>query len=214
MVRTKLDNRFFESTRGRVVLELRAGPKTVNELAAKLGLTDNAIRANLLSLERDRLVEQSGSVKGFRKPHFAYALTDEARHLFPKSYDSLLNVLLTELKTRLNPSALVDSLRSVGRRLGRREETTSDDAVMSRFDEAVNKLEALGGAPRVVVQDDRVVIKSESCPFAESVGEHPEVCQVAEAMIEELVGAPVRETCDRTGSPKCCFEITPGAPRA
>src|SRR5881398_826577 len=56
MRKTNLDKRFFESTRGRIVLLLRASEKTVNDLAAHLQLTDNAVRAHLLSLERDGLV--------------------------------------------------------------------------------------------------------------------------------------------------------------
>src|SRR5262245_792205 len=89
MKATKFGERFFESSRGRVVTLLRGGSKTVNELSDELGLTDNAVRAHLLSLERDHLVRQSGIQRGTRKPHFAYELTAEAEQLFPKSYDVL-----------------------------------------------------------------------------------------------------------------------------
>ena len=92
-MKTKLDKRFFDSTRGRIVTLLRGTTRTVNELAEELGLTDNAVRAHLLSLERDGLVTQSGIQRGTRKPHFAYELAAEAEHLFPKAYDALLNQL-------------------------------------------------------------------------------------------------------------------------
>src|SRR3954471_8331994 len=144
MGKTRLDSKFFESTRGKIILLLRSGSKTVNDLSVALSLTDNAVRANLLTLERDRLVEQSGSVKGHRKPHFSYILTAEARHLFPKSYDSLLNVLITELKGRLNPGTLIDSMRSVGRRIGKRPEEDEMATELSRIQESVAKLEELG----------------------------------------------------------------------
>src|SRR5690349_11588901 len=71
--KTRLDTRFFDSTRGKIVMQLRRGSKTVNDLATALSLTDNAIRANLLTLERDELVQLVGTVKGHRKPHFAYS---------------------------------------------------------------------------------------------------------------------------------------------
>ena len=61
--------RLMESTRGKILDLLRSKERTVNELAAALGLTDNAVRAHLLSLERDGLVHQSGTQPGFRKPH-------------------------------------------------------------------------------------------------------------------------------------------------
>jgi predicted ArsR family transcriptional regulator len=47
--------RILKSTRGRILDLLRAKEQTVNELAAALELTDNAVRAHLLSLERDGL---------------------------------------------------------------------------------------------------------------------------------------------------------------
>ena len=78
------DKRFFESTRGQIVTILRSAPCTVEDLAEKLSLTDNAVRANLLSLERDGLVQQKGMVKGFRKPHYIYGLSESARELFPR----------------------------------------------------------------------------------------------------------------------------------
>src|SRR5687768_14320083 len=105
---TKFDKRFFDSTRGRLVTLLRGTTKTVNELAEELELTDNAVRAHLLSLERDGLIKQSGIQRGTRKPHFAYQLTEEAEQLFPKAYDALLNQLITVLKGRLTPLALED----------------------------------------------------------------------------------------------------------
>jgi predicted ArsR family transcriptional regulator len=202
-------DKFFESTRGRIVLELRTGAKTVNDLAAKLDLTDNAIRANLLTLERDRLVTIGGSVRGHRKPHFSYELTDEARELFPKAYDSLLIVLLSELKNKLNPAALLESLRSVGRRIGRSHQNGMQTDLATRVSNSIAQLEELGGAARAEIGKDVVMIRSDSCPFAEAVSAHPEVCQVAEAMIQEIVGDPVKEVCDRAGRPKCCFEIRP-----
>jgi predicted ArsR family transcriptional regulator len=96
----------FGSTRGRIVTLLRGTTKTVNELAEALQITDNAVRAHLLSLERDGLIRQSGTQRGIRKPHFAYELTDEAEHLFPKAYDALLNQLIAVLKGRLKPLEL------------------------------------------------------------------------------------------------------------
>ena len=119
--RTKLDKRFFETTRGRIVTLLRGTTKTVNELARQLELSDNAVRAHLLSLERDGLIKQSGIQRGTRKPHLAYSLTEEAEQLFPKAYDVLLNQLIAVLKERLSPLALEEVLREVGRSLARTE---------------------------------------------------------------------------------------------
>lgn len=205
---TKLDERFFDSTRGRIVGLLRGTSRTVNGLAEALGLTDNAVRAQLLSLERDGLVRQGGVQRGFRKPHFAYELTTEAEHLFPKAYDKLLNQLIGVLKGRLTPEALAEVLREVGRSVADsqiRDQTTGD--LESRAKRALTVLESLGGSAEVEREDDKLVIRSGSCPLASAVSEHPEVCELAEALVAEIVGAPVQEHCNRAGQPKCCFEI-------
>jgi hypothetical protein len=41
---------------------------------------------------------------------------------------------------------------------------------------------------------------------------HPEVCQLAESFLTELVGVPVRQHCDTTGSPQCSFIVLPPSP--
>ena len=207
MKTTKLDERFFDSTRGRIVTLLRGRLRTVNELAEELGLTDNAVRAHLLSLERDGLVRQGGVQRGHRKPHFAYELTPEAEHLFPKAYDALLNGLITVLKGRLAPEALEEVLREVGRSLAAGQETGRSIDQKSRIESAVRVLEAMGGAARFEREGERYFIRSDGCPLAAAVAEHPEVCRLAEALVAEITGAPVRERCDREKAPRCRFEI-------
>lgn len=207
MKTTNFDERFFESTRGRVVEMLRGTTGTVGELAQRLGLTDNAVRAHLLSLERDGLVRQSGVQRGFRKPHFAYELTPEAELLFPKAYDAMLNGLIAALKGRLPPETLEEVLREVGCSLAADQAPGDGGGLRERVERAAKVLKALGGSPLVEGEGRSLLIQSGSCPMAAAVAEHPEVCGLAEGLVAEIVGAPVSERCDRSGLPKCCFEV-------
>ena len=209
MDQTKLGERFFQSTRGRIVSLLRDESLTVNELMEKLGLTDNAVRAHLLTLERDGLVMQSGVRRGFRKPHFAYKLTDEADRLFPKAYDLLLNALISVLKNRLGTKALTEVLREVGRSLVGHQ-PSSKRSLESHARDAVKALDALGGSATIEKDKKKLIIRSGSCPLATAVSEHPEVCQLAQALMSEIMGGPVEERCDRSGPPKCRFEVQAG----
>jgi predicted ArsR family transcriptional regulator len=61
-VATRLDRKFFESTRGQIVTLLRRAGLTVDELAQEVGLTNNGVRAHLATLERDGIVRQSGGL--------------------------------------------------------------------------------------------------------------------------------------------------------
>lgn len=61
MQRSHRNQRFFASTRGRIVTLLRHSSHTVEELAEALDLTDNAVRAHLATLERDGVVQQRGA---------------------------------------------------------------------------------------------------------------------------------------------------------
>jgi predicted ArsR family transcriptional regulator len=202
-----LDKRFFESTRGQIVTLLRSSPCTVDELAGKLELTDNAVRAHLLTLERDGLVRQSGLRRGPRKPHFTYVLTPEADAIFPKAYDALLNQLITVLKTRLDQAQMEEVLREVGRAVAAGSPAGQNGSLESRVQTALRVLETLGGSAEIERQAGKIVIRGNGCPLAAAVSVHPEVCGLAETLVAEIVKAPVHEYCDREGRPKCRFEI-------
>ena len=204
----KLDERFFDSTRGQIVTILRRSPCTVDELAEQLNLTDNAVRAHLSTLERDGLVRQSGLRRGPRKPHFTYILTPEADGLFPKAYDALLNQLISVLKLRLSPAEIEEVLREVGRAIAAEAPAGKRDDLHGRVQTALKVLEAIGGAAQAEDQDDKIVIQASGCPLAAAVSVHPQVCQLAESLVAEIVKAPVEEHCNREGRPKCRFEIS------
>lgn len=207
MSKTKFDERFFNSTRGRIVLLLRVGARTVNQLADELQLTDNAVRSHLLSLERDGVIESAGLAKGFRKPHATYRLTADARHLFPSSYDSLLIRLIDVLKQKLSRPALISILKNVGTKIANEQSSSHEIGLDEKVNAAILALEKLGGAAVAEKTDDALLIRSESCPFADAVIEHPEICKATESLIREIVDEPVHETCDRTALPKCRFVI-------
>jgi predicted ArsR family transcriptional regulator len=203
------DEKFFESTRGRMVTLLRRSGRTVEDLAGALGLTDNGVRAHLAVLERDGIVRQRGSVRrgsGGGKPAYVYELTLEAEDLFPKAYEPALRLLLDVLSERLGLEESEALLRSVGRRLveGRAVPTRGTRA---RLEAAAGVLNELGGLAELEEQDGTLVIRGYSCPLAAVTPDHPEVCRLAEALVADVAGVQVHERCDRSERPRCCFEV-------
>ena len=206
---TNRDEKFFESTRGRMVTLLRRSGRTVEDLARAVGLTDNGVRAHLAVLERDGIVRQRGSVRrgsGGGKPAYVYELTSEAEELYPKAYEPALSRLLDALAERLGLEESEVLLRSAGRRLVEGK-TVPTDSTHARLEAAAGVLNDLGGLAELEEQDGTLVIRGYSCPLAAVTPDHPEVCRMAEALVAEVAGVQVHERCDRSERPRCCFEM-------
>src|SRR5688572_27962749 len=95
------DRDLFETTRGKILLLLCQGARTVNELMEELGVTDNAVRAQLVNLQQGGLLRQEGLRRGTRKPHVDYELTPKARLIFPSAYEPVLRTVVDVLWERL-----------------------------------------------------------------------------------------------------------------
>jgi predicted ArsR family transcriptional regulator len=200
--------RLMESTRGKLLDLLRARDQTVNELAAALGLTDNAVRAHLLSLERDGLARQSGSQRGVRKPHATYALTPEAEQIFPKSYGVLLDLLLIVISKQLSPRELRAAMREVGRRVADNHLfELKGKSRNQRIEAALRILKDLGGSATFEESEGKHFIRGNGCPLAAATARHPEACLIAETLLSQIIGVPVKEHCIHGSAPSCRFQI-------
>jgi predicted ArsR family transcriptional regulator len=206
---TAWQKRLLGSTRGHILEILRAGERTVNELAAALKLTDNAVRAHLLSLERDGLIHQSGTQAGFRKPHASYALTPEAEQIFPKAYGPLLDVILTVFSKKLTPRELRAALREVGRTIADAHlpQLEAQDRER-RIEAALAILKHMGGAATFQESDGKHFIRGQGCPLAAATSRHPEACLIAESLLTNIIGVRVKERCHHGPTPSCRFEIS------
>ena len=207
MARLNWNQRFFTSTRGRILTLLRREKRTVEDLADELTLTDNAVRAHLTTLERDGFVRQQGARRGAGKPAFVYELAPEAENLFPKSYGQVLNELLQVLEERVDKAELAEMLRIVGRRIASRWNIPEGD-LRVRLEAAVEVLNEMGGMAELEQENGTYCIHSYGCPLAAAVPGHPEVCSMAGTLLTELVGAPVQEHCECGERPQCRFVVT------
>jgi predicted ArsR family transcriptional regulator len=205
------DKRFWDSTRGRILSLLRRGGRTVNDLAADLGLTDNAVRTQLDRLERDGLVHPSGTRPGTRKPNITYGLAPEAERLFPKMYGPVLRQFLDVLAERLPAKKREDIARAVGHRLAAEHRSAvRAERLEDRVAEAVAVLGERGGACGPEKRDGKLAVRCFDCPLAAAVAGHPEVCRLLETMLADLLGVPVRQRCEAGPAPQCVFEIGAG----
>lgn len=205
--------RFFASTRGKIVTLLRRASRTVEELAQELHLTDNAVRSQIATLERDGLVQQSGWRRSSSKPATIYDLTPAAEELFSKAYGPVLRQLLQELNERMEASEVEALLRATGRRLAAQWPLPRGE-LHARVEAAVSVLNGLGGLTELQRRDGTYIIQGYGCPLAAAVPGHPEVCRLVETLLTDLVGMPVHEQCERIETPHCYFVVPNGNAKA
>lgn len=198
-----------DGTRPRILTMLREGAWTVDDLAARLKLTDNAVRFHLEALEREGVVRKEGVRRtgGVGQPATLYALTTRAEESFSRAYAPVLIAALEELRDQMTRAQLMSFLKRVGRRLSGRG-TRPSGSLSSRVHSAAGVLNALGGVTEVEKSGNSFRIVGRACPLASAVEADHCVCAAVTSMVAEVVGAEVTERCDRSGRPKCCFEIS------
>ena len=208
MENSRWRQRLLESTRGRLLTLLQARDRTVNQLAHELGITDNAVRDHLVSLERDGLVRRVGTRPGVRRPHVSYGLGHGAEHIFPRPYAHLLAAFIRTVRKHLGRRSLRASMRELGRTVAREQAAKLKGRTRrSRIDAAVRLLNKIGGAAEICQDSGKVVIRSNGCPLAAVTAEHPDACLVAESLLAKVIGASVKERCQHGEHPACRFEI-------
>jgi len=208
---SRFESRFFASTRGKIVVLLRRARHTVDELASAVGLTDNAVRAHLATLERDGLVQQHGVRRGEGKPASLYELTTEAERLFPKAHAPVLGQLLTVLEERTPSEDLTAAMREVGQRMADGLPVPQGSPRV-RLQAAARVLGSLGALAEVEGTDaEGLRLVGYSCPLGTIVDDHPQACLVAEALVARASGLEVTEACQRDEGhpPRCRFEVQP-----
>lgn len=195
------------STRDAVVACVGRGCNMVEDVAATLALTPNAVRFHLAALERDGIVRRDGVTRtgGVGKPRDVYVLTESAEERRSRAYAPVLAAVVQEAARRLDPAELAPLLATAGASL------VADVPRPARATERVRRaaavLEELGAVLDVVRTRDSVVLRGHGCPLGAVVAEQPATCLVIAGMLSELTGVPVREECDHGPRPSCRFRL-------
>lgn len=200
--------RFFSSTRGRIVLHLMESRHTVNELAERLGLTDNAVRTHLVALERDGYIRQSGERRSGGRPAYIYEVTAAADDLFPKAYEEGLGRLVRALSGRMDR----DELRSLLAEAGRAAVEPAGAADLEgRVEQVLEVLREHGAIPSAEREDDGdILVRSACCVLSGLVEEQRACCHFVRGMLEGVAGTGAEVCCEFGERPNCCFRVEAG----
>jgi predicted ArsR family transcriptional regulator len=205
-------DRFFQTTRGKIVSELRRrGPASATDLARSFGLSANAVRQQLMVLERDGLVAETPVRRGPTKPTYEFSLTPDADKLFPQAYDKMLTAVLRELRSQFGTPGVervFDGLSKRAIERARLEVTASEPE--ARVAQLTEMLRKNGVVAEYSLIDGGFALHEHSCPYSEAAKEHPEVCQVIHQVIDETLGGEHEQTESLAhGGKECRFELHP-----
>ena len=205
------DARFFQTTRGKIVTALRRRHSaSAVDLASEFGLSANAVRQQLLTLERDGYVVERSVRRGPTKPTLEYSLTESAEGLFPQRYDRMLSAVLREVKASFGTDGLATVIDKLGRDEAEkyRAKLTAPDA-RGRAIELAALLKSKGIEADVVeTASGAIELREHNCPYAKTVGEHPEVCSIIHTVLHETVSdRAIQLESIATGGGACRFEV-------
>jgi predicted ArsR family transcriptional regulator len=204
-------DRFFDTARGRIIAALRGrNGASAYDLARELGVSPNAIRQQFVLLERDGLVTGSSVRRGKTKPTVEYRLTPAAEKYFPQQYDRMLNAVLREVRATGGDAAVAAIFASMSRRQSERlNARIGHEPPAERVAALTKMLRRSGVEVEAQASVDGFTIREHNCPYAKTVGEHPEICGVIHSVMQDVIAPQVRQTDSlATGGTECRFEIT------
>jgi predicted ArsR family transcriptional regulator len=138
-----------------------------------------------------------------------FELTPEVEQLLSSAYIPLLTQLVDVFTDGLPAQQLETMLRQAGKRLAGElsQGKRLSGSLSARVAAASDMMNEQLGAMTHVEGNGKWVIRGVGCPLAALTGKHPGVCQAMESLVAKVIGVPVRECCDRSERPRCCFEI-------
>ena len=211
-----LRRHLLDSARGRIVTLLQREGLTVDDIASRLDLTPNGVRAHLTAMERDGVVRRAGHRRGTTRPSSVFELTAEVQQMLSGAYVPFLIQLVRLFESDWPEPDVNRFMRKAGKSLAAevRPQARTSDNLRARVRAASELLNDQLGGVTYVEENGHLIIRGATCPLAALTGTHRAVCLAMESFVGELVGnAAVRECCERGERPRCCFEVSARAPR-
>jgi len=205
-------DRFFQTTRGKIVSELRRrGSASAADLAGSFGLSPNAVRQQLVVLERDGLVAETSVRRGPTKPTFEFSLTPEADRLFPQAYDKMLTAVLREVRDQFGAQAVERVFAGLSKRAVERArlQVTARDP-QAKVEQLTQMLRKNGVVAEFSLIEGGFALHEHNCPFSNTAKDHPEVCRIIHDVIDDTIGGEhSQKESLAAGGKECRFELRP-----
>ena len=193
------------------VLDLiRQGDRTVNTLATRLRISDNAVRVHLVALERDGLIKRAGMVRTGTagQPAAEYDITPTGELALSAAYAPALAAVAAAAGDRLDARARRSLFADAGRRLAATMKSQDTGSLQERAEHCAALINNLGGSATISAGRGSAVLQGAGCPLAAAVRAEPATCHLIEALIEGHTGVKAEQQCTHGDRPACRFRLT------
>lgn len=204
----------MQATRQRILEILKERSEaTIDELSEALELTTVTVRHHLDILRGEGLVEvpevKRRATPG--RPQYVYTLTDAADEHFPKNYAGFTNLMITEIKERLDSTELDRILRGMAHRMAAEApKPIPGEPIEQRLTRLVSFLNQKGYLAKwEKAQDgDGFYLHTTNCPYHDISHNHSQTCVMDMTLISELLGTvPERVSWMAAGEFDCSYHL-------
>jgi len=193
------------------------GAATIAQLSDALQLTGEAVRQQLLQLQREGWVDARVDREAARgrtgRPAAQYRLSDAGDHLFPKHYDMLSIAVIDAVAEELGTEAAMRVLERV---------SNDKVAAVAPLLEGLTLHEKLAALKHWYLEDDPYMdvetgdelrLIERNCPFYNTAMRRPALCSVSVNALTRLLGHRVqREEKFQNGDGRCVFRVSSDEP--
>jgi predicted ArsR family transcriptional regulator len=193
------------------VLDLvRQGDRTVNTLAARLRISDNAVRVHLVALERDGLIKRAGMIRSgtVGQPAAEYDITPAGELALSAAYAPALTAVAAAAADRLDVRARRSLFAEAGRRLAATMKPQDSGSLQERAEQCAALINTLGGSATISAGRGSAVLEGAGCPLAAAVRADPVTCYLIESLIEGHTGLKAEQQCTHGDRPACRFKLS------
>lgn len=190
----------------------RDGKAAIADLAGRLGMSGEAVRQQLLQLQREGWVEavrDEAHEKRSGRPAAHYRLTPAGDHLFPKNYDHLGVALLDAVSSHLGPDALSQVLSAMTEARAKLwEQRLAGKTLHEKLQVLTAMYDPQGAYAHVEDGQNGLRLVEQNCPYLNVANERPVICSISVALLSQLLGVEVvREERFQDGDGRCVFRV-------
>jgi len=209
----------MQSTKEHILAYLKtSGGSTVEGVATEFGLARMTVRQHLAGLERDGLVASREEKGRTGRPHLLFTLSEGGEERFPKRYDRLADLALSEVAfldadeiAGLGPEEKKKLLlkKMAERVYIEHEAKVRDKDLGERVKAVADILREEGGFAEWKVDAGRYEIVDYNCVYRKVADSHNDLCEWHVSLLGRLLGKHV--DCDQfiaQGADSCRFVVS------